>query len=787
VDPTPIVEFRIEKYKDNKLDKICGYRPDPPPAVPGIDIAKQVSVDGGATFEDADTPPGRGVSTGDPVVFRFVVTNTGNVTLSPSTLTDTDFQTEIDAACSIPGSLAPGASFTCDVGQPGGAQLDQHVNTATAAATFDPGVFDPIYYGAKYEVRFHFADGTIVEGSSTTNEADLGLSAAVHVSCSDAFGFGNSEPDGWGEKGAPVQGVDPTPLAGYAIVKFKDDGSIDNSCSGGASGAAPSAVSDTDSAHYLGTEPPASIDVEKQDQFGNDADTGPGPTLLVGGQQVRLDFVVTNTGSVPLDSIAVADDVLGAITSCPRSSLNPGESMTCLADFDVAAGPHRNTATVTADGGGITITDSDPYHYVGASPGATLVKRTNEVTADTPPGPFIPVGDTVTWSYELTNDGPFPLDQIQITDLELGAVVCDDLAIAVGESETCATTGTATPGQYSNQADASARATAPNGSQTITVSNSSHYFGWESDIDVEKATNGEDADTAPGPTVGVGATVTWTYAVTTAGNVPVDGVVVSDDVLGTIAGPDSGDDGDGRLEPGETWLYTATGTAVAGPYENTATVSGQPAQLDGTALGSPVSDSDPSHYAGIDVGLDIEKTDAFGNDADLPPGPNYAVGGRDDVTFRYAVTNTGLLTVTGIVVEDDIEGAISCPGSSLGPGESMTCEKTARVVAGPNANTGTVTGSAGGATVTDSDGFHYTGVTVQVDLEKSTNSEDADSAPGPHLAVGDPVTWTYVVTNTGTAGLRITDLTDFVEGAVCPDLVDTALGAGESATCTHTG
>ena len=36
-----------------------------------------------------------------------------------------------------------------------------------------------------------------------------------------------------------------------------------------------------------------------------------------------------------------------------------------------------------------------------------------------------------------------------------------------------------------------------------------------------------------------------------------------------------------------------------------------------------------------------------------------------------------------------------------------------------------------------------------IEIEKSTNGDDADTAPGPFIPVGDPVPWTYAVTNTG--------------------------------------
>ena len=49
------------------------------------------------------------------------------------------------------------------------------------------------------------------------------------------------------------------------------------------------------------------------------------------------------------------------------------------------------------------------------------------------------------------------------------------------------------------------------------------------DIDIEKATNGEDADTPTGPQIPVGGDVTWTYVVTNTGNVDLTNVTVVDD------------------------------------------------------------------------------------------------------------------------------------------------------------------------------------------------------------------------------------------------------------------
>ena len=74
-----------------------------------------------------------------------------------------------------------------------------------------------------------------------------------------------------------------------------------------------------------------------------------------------------------------------------------------------------------------------------------------------------------------------------------------------------------------------------------------------------------------------------------------------------------------------------------------------------------------------------------------------------------------------------------------------------------------------------------TGITV----EKATNGVDADDiADAPVVGVGDPVTWAYVVTNTGPADLVNVAVADDIEGPIC-DIE--SLEANASVTCTSTG
>ena len=84
------------------------------------------------------------------------------------------------------------------------------------------------------------------------------------------------------------------------------------------------------------------------------------------------------------------------------------------------------------------------------------------------------------------------------------------------------------------------------------------------------------------PVLEVGAPVTWTYLVTNPGTVPLSDIALEDDA-GTPLDPsddfgpifvDGDTDGDGLLDPGETWTYVASGTVEAGTHCNIATVEG---------------------------------------------------------------------------------------------------------------------------------------------------------------------------------------------------------------------
>ena len=631
------------------------------------------------------------------------------------------------------------------------------------------------------------------------------------------------------------------------------------------------------------------IDIEK---FTNnkDADTGTGPLIPV-GETVKWTYVVKNSGNVKLTDITVKDNKEGIV--CSGFSLNPGESKTCVKTAKAIAGQYENTATVEAvDLSGKKVKDTDLSHYYGVKPCIDVEKSTNGEDADTGRGPVITVGDKVTWTYRVRNAGNVKLSDIKLADDKEGNIACPKTTLDVNESMLCKKEGVAKEGQYENTATVSGKGVL---GKEVTESDPSHYFGEHiipvnPSLDIEKATNGKDADVGTGPVLNIGDKVTWTYVVRNNGNVKITNIKVTDDKEGVIC---QGFD----LEAGAKKVCTKTGAAKEGQYVNHAVVTGK------APSGQDVKDTDPSHYLGknpntasigdyvwfdknvdgiqnsgekgienvkvqlykdgkytgketttdkngkylfkdlpagnysvkiikpknypyftlqnqggndakdsdvnpnngmsdtislkegqayrdLDAGLvcsacnkiDIEKS-TNNQDADTGTGPVVAVGSK--VTWKYVVKNNGNAKVSDIKVSDDKEGAISCPKTALNAGESMTCVKTGVAKAGQYENLATVEGKDPlGNKLTDKDPSHYYGGKPGIDVEKSTNGQDADSGTGPVVAVGSTVTWKYVVKNTGNVKITNVVVKDDKEGTICSIA---SLAPGASKTCTKTG
>ncbi len=284
-------------------------------------------------------------------------------------------------------------------------------------------------------------------------------------------------------------------------------------------------------------------------------------------------------------------------------------------------------------------------------------------------------------------------------------------------------------------------------------------------IDVEKFTNGNQADLPTDndvPIIAPGSPVNRTYQVTNTGTVPITTVTLVDDRIGTITNITNQGNGDAVLDPAEVWTYQATGTAITGFYGNRGTVIGR------SAAGLEGTDSDTSNYRGASASIGIEKF-TNGNQADAPNDldvPQVNVGST--VTWTYQISNTGSLNLTNVQVTDNVIGAITNITDRgdgdvlLEPGEVWRYTATGTAQAGPYENLGSVSAiSETQQTVTAQDFSHYVGISPGIQVVKATNGIDANlPGSGPQVIVGNIVTFTYVVTNTGTVALSNVVLRD---------------------------
>ncbi|MEZ4706973.1 MAG: SdrD B-like domain-containing protein [Caldilineaceae bacterium] len=362
-------------------------------------------------------------------------------------------------------------------------------------------------------------------------------------------------------------------------------------------------------------------------------------------------------------------------------------------------------------------------------------------------------------------------------------------------------------------------------------------------IDIEKLTNGNQADGANDPDVpeiAPGDPVTWTYIVTNDGTTPVarNLITVTDDIVGNlmVAGvvqPNVAfaNEPDTALDPTDIWTFTVVSTApdltnpaqtvgmvivngcnptqqpvpgARATYENIATV---------TIPGD--SDTDPSHFCNPRPGIDIEKL-TNGNQADGPNDPDVPeIAPGDPVTWTYIVTNNSLVSIpqADITVSDNLVGDLMVAGvvqpiatltnkgngdAVLAPAEAWTfivtstapdlsdptqtveliivdgCNPTGGAVPGPRetyANIGTVTIPGD----SDTDPSHFCNPGPGIDIEKLTNGNQADGAADPdvpEIAPGDPVIWSYIITNDSLVDIPQTDIT------VADDIIGNLMVAG---------
>lgn len=493
-----------------------------------------------------------------------------------------------------------------------------------------------------------------------------------------------------------------------ALVLLSSAGLLHQACSNGgsptepppaAAPAAPQSSSGNDNTSSTQTVTGPGIDLEKATN-GFDADTPPGPSVPV-GEDVEWTYVVTNIGDVLLEQILIEDDQLGEV--CRRQNLAPGASVTCTASAEAVAGQYANIGTARATDGNQRVSDTDPSHYLGgggAFPAVEIEKSTNDEDADFPPGPIVNASEAVEWEYVVTNIGEVDLTEWVVSDDQLGDI-CRGTNLPVGDSVTC-TAGPrrAQADQYVNVAEV----IATDGSIRVRDEDSSHYFGSDPAVSIDKRTAGSD-----GPELTVGCPVEWTYEVTNEGNIDLDNIVVTDDQGVAVTCRTN------NLPPGKSMTCTATGTVTEGTYGNLGTVTAT------APVGNVLEASDGSSYVGVLEPLRC--TDAFAS-PDLIWPPNHKMVSIEVLGVTDVCGGTPRITIDSIFQDEplDSEGDGNTEPDASGVGTSSAKVRAER------AGTGNGRVYHIGFTARDSRGEVCSG-TVQVGVPHDNNDTPIDEGP----------------------------------------------------------
>jgi uncharacterized repeat protein (TIGR01451 family) len=424
-------------------------------------------------------------SPGDSASFSIFVTNNGNATAHDVTVTDTvPAGLEIDDASFTGGSKGPGTcdisgqDVSCDIGSLGaGASatvtIDVTVgvgacpkitNTATVTASNETGssddnsdsTFFDVICGVNLTLDKSANLQTVDAGGNVTftiTATNAGNSTAQDVHVTDtmpagvtinnaSFTGGSNGPGTCDINGQSIDcdlgtlGAGQTATVTIGVtVNASNCPSITNNASVSADNETGDTEDNSDSVTVgvvCPTTPPTPTPLGIQIIKG-------GPALTHVGDTITYSFDVSLTTSTPLTNITVTDPICSAAPVLGSKAggdqdvwLEPGETWHFHCSHKVTAAdpdPLPNTATARGtDSQGRSTSDTDD-HLVDIIHPAIRVVKTASRSSITP-------GQTVTYTYKVTNVGDVPLFNVSVDDDKLGHI-CSIPRLEVDETKTC--------------------------------------------------------------------------------------------------------------------------------------------------------------------------------------------------------------------------------------------------------------------------------------------------------------------------------------------------------------
>jgi uncharacterized repeat protein (TIGR01451 family) len=159
----------------------------------------------------------------------------------------------------------------------------------------------------------------------------------------------------------------------------------------------------------------------------------------------------------------------------------------------------------------------------------------------------------------------------------------------------------------------------------------------------------------------------------------------------------------------------------------------------------------------------------------------------DEISYSYLVTNTGNVTINGPITVADDKATVTCPAGNLASNAFMTCTAT-YIITQDDLDNGSVINTAHAC------GIYVTAPVCSTEDQETVTavqnlsiSLDKSADPTTYILVGDEITYTYVITNTGNVTLSGPFTVDDDKATVTCDAVPLGgLLPGGTLNCTAT-
>ncbi|MFP7697355.1 hypothetical protein, partial [Trueperella sp. LYQ143] len=495
------------------------------------------------------------------------------------------------------------------------------------------------------------------------------------------------------------------------------------------------------------------------------------------GDTVKYTFTVTNTGNVTLRNLVVDDPLfVGKTITMNPQDIDPGKSAQGTMDYvvtqeDVDRGVLKNTAKASfTTASGSKIEKTDTVTLVGDQKPAITFKK----TSDKPENAKLQLGDVITYTFSLTNDGNVTLNNLALNDPMPGMPTKFDVTeLAPSKSTSVSAKHTVTQedvdrGYVENTATASGTDT--NGKK-LEASDTVH-------LDVPQAPRIElDKKFTPADKTNykLGEEVTYVFTVTNTGNVTLHDVALEDPMLGgTVALPVN------TLAPGASTTATAKYAVTQADLDN--------GRINNTAMVTSRGPQGGMHYnmGSAKVVLDREPAMSFTKANDRPDGYKLTVG--DEITYTFTVANTGNVTLHDVTVTDPLPGvgAITMSPTEIAPGKSAvgTAKYTVKQA---DVDRGELINTASAVVKDPVDTSHSAMATNKLtaeqnpgmDFEKSTTKKSGET-----FTLGEKIPYTFVIRNTGNVTLSLVRVDDPLPGMENVELDRSELAPGQEARGT---